>query len=207
MQWLHLFESLGSPGSDPLLPHLSLRVSDAGALREMCPRVAASLRRILAETSVPDPLAQVNGVLAAVYAEMEQQSGGRFARAVFALASDGLPTAADVQLMARWDGALRALRRDVGAAGLPAAKREVVVAVIGHYLDGVDPLESLVHGADRAPAGWLVTLIRWRRFASLGRALARVLTAGEREQLVALVRAGDRDAGVRASASGRARGD
>lgn len=89
-QWLSLFDALGSPQVEPLLPHLSLRAADAAVLGDTGPRAAASLRCILAETSGEECLDAVNGVLAAVYAEME----ARLARTVFALSSDGFPTPA-----------------------------------------------------------------------------------------------------------------
>jgi hypothetical protein len=200
-QWLRVFEALGSPGVAPLLPHLALRAADAPALAEICPRAASSLRRILAETSEPDPLAQVNGVLVAVYAEVVRSHGARLARGVFALAAEGFPDDADRGVMARWEQPLRALPVSFAASGLPSSKRDVVVAIAGHHLAAVEGLESpaMPDGDDAAPLRWLVTLIRWRRFASVRRSLARVLTAPEREQLLGFVRAAaERDApGVR----------
>jgi hypothetical protein len=196
-QWLQLLDALGSPDSAPLLPHLSLRAADAPALLDLCPRAAASLRRILAETSEPDPLDQVNGVLAALYGDIESRLGARLARSVFALASDGFADGAAVRSMARWEQPLRLLLHDYVASGLPESKRDVVTAMVGHHVAAVDALQGMVapRGAGATEAArrdWLLTLIRWRRFASLGRALARVLNTAEREQLAALTRATQR---------------
>jgi hypothetical protein len=182
-QWLRLLDALGSPDAAPLLPHLSLRAADAAALLDLCPRAATSLRRILAETSEPDPLAQVNGVLAALYAGMEARLGARLARSVFALASDGFPDAASMLQMARWEQPLRNLLDGYAASGLPESKRDVVIAMVGHHVAAMDALREAPVRLD-----WLLTLVRWRRFASLSRALARVLNTAERERLAALVR-------------------
>jgi hypothetical protein len=190
MQWLHLFDALGSPQAVPLIPHLSLRSGDTAALQQVCPPVAASLRRILAATrGGAERLARVNEVLAAAYADMERGACPRLARAVFALASDGFPAAADVRLMARWEQPMRTLLDDFAASGLPPRRRDVVVAMVGHHLAAVDMLNTAATAQSDAEAGWLVTLIRWRRFASLGRALAQVLSAAERQQLAAYTRA------------------
>jgi hypothetical protein len=193
-QWLHLLDALGSDVAAPLLPHMSLRAADAEALLDLCPRAAESLRRILAETGEPDPLAQVNGVLASLYADMESRLGARLARSVFALASDGFPDAASLRLLARWEQPLRLLLQDFAASGLPESKRDVVTAMVGHHVAEMDALPATVarRGGDADDAArftWLRTLVRWRRFASLGRALARVLNAAERERLAAFTRA------------------
>ena len=192
-QWLRLLEALGSPSAEALLPYLTLRVADAAPLHDACPRAAASLRRILAETGAPDPLAGVNGLLAALYMELESHSGARLARSLFALASDGFPGDAELQVMERWDAPLRALRRDYARSGLAESKRDVVVAMISHHLAEHDALQAaLAHrvarGADGERVDWLLSLVQWRRFASLGRALARVLSTAEREQLAAFTR-------------------
>ncbi|HXA30556.1 MAG TPA: hypothetical protein VN193_17635 [Candidatus Angelobacter sp.] len=187
MQWLHLFDALGSPHVVPLIHHLSLRSVDAAALQQLCPPVAESLRRILAATrDGGQRLARVNEVLAAAYLELERGACPRLARGVFALASDGLPDDDDVRLMARWERPMRRLLDDFDSSGLPARRRDVVVAMVGHHLAAVDALTT---AATQPGARWLVTLIRWRRFASLGRALAQVLSAAERQQLAAYTRA------------------
>jgi hypothetical protein len=200
MQWLHLFDALGSRRVEPLIPHLSLRAADAAALHQHCPPVAASLRRILAETRRgAERLAPVNELLAAAYVALESGACPRLARGVFALASDGFPDDDDVRRMARWEQRLRTLFDDFAASGLPVQRRDVVLAVVGHHLAAVDLLESAA--ATPGPGvRWLETLIRWRRFASLRRALAQVLSAGEREQLVAYARP---NAGARAVRAAR----
>jgi hypothetical protein len=192
-QWLQLVDALGSAHAAPLLPHLSLRATDAPALRDVCPRAAASLRRILAETQDSDPLADVNGVLAALYGELESRWGARPARSLFALASDGFPDEAALHLMARWEGPLQQILRDFRSSGLPESKRDVVTAMVAHHVAGLEVVHAAVpaRGAgaeDAARIDWLLSLVHWRRFASLGRALARVLTAGEREHLAAFTR-------------------
>jgi hypothetical protein len=138
-------------------------------------------------------LAGVNGVLAALYEELESHSGARLARSLFALASDGLPGDAEVQVMERWDAPLRALLRDYASSGLAESKRDVVVAMVGHHLAEHDAVQhALAHRSDGGEDGerlrWLLSLVQWRRFASLGRALARVLSTAEREQLAAFTR-------------------
>jgi hypothetical protein len=202
-QWLSLFDGLGSAHAAPLLPHLSLRAADAAALLDVCPRAAASLRRILAETSGEETLDQVNGVLAAAYAEMEVGFGARLARSVFALASDGFPDDGAVRLMERWERPLRRLLDDFAASGLPDARRDVVVAMVGHHLAELDALRGATHlRADAEHVAWLRTLVEWRRFASLGRALALVLSVTERERLAAFLRGDGGDgAGVAPQAS------
>jgi hypothetical protein len=186
-QWLHLFDALGSPQVVPLIAHLSLRAGDAAALQELCPPAAASLRRILAATrDGVVRLARVNEALAAAYVGIERGASPRLARAVFALASDGFPGGDDVRQMARWERPMRRLVDDFDASGLPPRRRDVVVAMVGHHLAAVDMLTT---PATQPGARWMVTLIRWRRFASLGRALAQVLSAAERQQLVAYTRA------------------
>ena len=192
-QWLHLLDALGSPNAAPLLAHLSLRAADANALQDLCPRAAASLRRILAETSEPDALDQVNGVLAAVYGDMESRLGARLARSVFALASDGFPDEASRCVMLRWDQPLRLLLLDFDLCGLPDSRRDVVTAMVGHHLAVLDTLRTAVARRrtdpdDAANLDWLLSLVQWRRFASLGRALARVLNGAERERLAAFTR-------------------
>jgi hypothetical protein len=193
-EWLCLFDALGSAHAAPLLPHLSLRAADAAALAELCPRAAASLRRVLAETAGAEALDHVNGVLAGLYGEIEARLGARVARSVFALASEGFPEEAEQRLLQRWDQPLRMLLRDYADSGLPESKRDVVTAMVGHHIAEMDALhDAVTHGGvdgeDAARAGWLLTLVQWRRFASLGRALARVLSTSEREQLGAFTRA------------------
>jgi hypothetical protein len=193
VQWLRLLEALASPESQPALPHLGLRTSSAAALRDVCTRASASLAAILAETRQGDVLDDVNGVLAAVYAELEQVQGARLARRVFALAGDGFPGPSEGEMIATWDGVMRAMHDGrLTVAGLPAAKRDVVVAVIGHYLAAQAPLDTLAAGAAGDPQpttatrlDWLVALARWRRFARACRALGKVLTPAERQRLVA----------------------
>jgi len=197
-QWLCLFDALGSAHAAPLLPHLSLRAADAPALLDLCPRVATSLRRILAETSGEEALDQVNGVLTAAYMEMELSLGARLSRCVFALGSDGFPDAEGVRMMHRWEGPLRHLLRDFAASGLPAARRDVVIAMVGHHIAELDALRGATRlSADAQRVAWLRTLVEWRRFASLGRALARVLSVAERQMLAGFLR-GDDGAGVEA---------
>ncbi len=176
-----------------LLPHLSLRATDAPVLLDVCPRAAASLRRILAETSGDRALDQANGVLAAVYTEMEDRLGARLARSVFALAGDGFPEEGDVRRMERWDRPLRALMVDFSATRLPESKRDVLTAMVGHHCAELDALRAAAAARrldrdDAERVGWLLRLIAWRRFASLGRALARVLSAQERQTLAAFIR-------------------
>ena len=197
MQWLRLLEALASPASETVLPHLGLPTSAAAPLRDVCVRAGASLGAILAETQQGEVLDDVNGVLAGVYAELEQVQGARLARRVFALADDGFPGPAEADMIATWDGVLRALRDGrLAVAGLPAAKRDVVVAIIGHYLAATGPLDTLAAGADRQPTtaqlAWLLALARWRRFARACRATGKVLTPAERQRLV--VAAGQLDA-------------
>lgn len=188
-QWMRLFDALGSPGAVPLLPHLSLRSADAPALHDLCPRAAASLRGILAETSGDDTLDQANGVLAAAYCDMEVRLGARLARSVFALASDGFPEAAELRIMERWDGPMRMLLRDFTCSGLPPSRRDVVIAMVGRHVTEMDSLRAATADTeDAAHVEWLRTLVEWRRFASLGRALARVLSAAERQRLAAFTR-------------------
>jgi hypothetical protein len=197
VQWLRLFDALSSPESAQVLPHLGLRSGDAAALREVCGRLAASLGDILAETREGDVIAQVNEALAVGYADLERGGGARLARATFALSADGFPGPAERGLVATWDQALRRLR-DLGVeeTGVPAAKRDIVVALLGHYFAAVEPLHTLAAepsaGDERTtePA-WLVALARWRRFASVCRALAKVLTPAERQRIVVL--AGESD--------------
>ena len=197
-QWLSFFDALGSAHAAPLLPHLSLRAGDAAALLDIGPRVAASLRRILAETSGQEALDQVNGVLTAAYMEMELSLGARLSRSVFALASDGFPDAAGMRTMDRWEQPLRRLVGDFAASGLPNDRRDVVVAMVGHHLAEIDALREATRlSADAERVAWLRTLVEWRRFASLGRALARVLSVGERQRLATFLRGDDADDGDR----------
>jgi hypothetical protein len=191
-RWLRLFESLAMPQSARLLPHLGLRISDAPALRDTAATVAHRLQTDLAKTgSRPGRavLDDVNETLEDAYAGIEHHQGARLARAVFALSADGLPGRAEAELMATWDVALRdAQQRNLRGATLAADKRDIVVSLIGHYLTAVGPLDSV---AAVRGVGWLAGLARWRRFASLCRALGRVLSDDELVRLVDARTAGD----------------
>ena len=188
-QWQRLFDSLAAPGAERVLPHLGLRTADALPLRETVAPVAQELSTILAKTKGPAAVRRANLALAGAYAELERH-GARLARGVFSLGGDDFPGAAAVAAMAEWDRALRALAGRNGARdGIPAAKRDIVVALIGHHLAAMEPLDTL---AAQPSAGngsshdvdWLVDLARWRRYAIVCRALARVLTPAERQHLV-----------------------
>lgn len=189
-QWCRLFGALASPHAERVLPHLGLRSGDAAALGAVASRVHRSLRSIMAGTHGPAQLRRVNAALAEGYAELERQHGARLARGVFALSGDGFPTADAPALMAGWDRALRQMAGDPRGAGVPEAKRDIVVALIGHHLAAVEPLDTLAaaesaNGAEpTTDLEWLVTLARWRRHATVFRALARVLTPAERQRLV-----------------------
>lgn len=190
-QWLRLFEALAT-ATPAVLAQLRLRSTDAAALHRAGSRAAASLRAILAETRHPAALDDVNGVLAAAYAELEQVRGARLARRVFALGDDGFPCSADLEVIAAWSAPLRALREgSLEVPGLSAAKRDVATAVLGHYFAAIAPLDTLAataagdsHSSTTAPIDWLVALMRWRRFARACRALGKVLTPAERQRLV-----------------------
>jgi hypothetical protein len=186
VQWHRLFDALSSPRAHDALAHLGLRSSDGPAIAAVAGRAAASLHRILAETEGAAALVQVNEVLAASYAELERH-GARLARAVFALASDGFPGPVERAQIAAWDTALRALRGSrLGAVMLSPAKREVLVALLGHYLAATEALASPAAGRRPSPElEWLLGLARWRRFASVRRALGKVLTPGERQRILA----------------------
>jgi len=195
-QWRSLFDALASPAADRALPHLGLRATDGPALRDVAARGRESLSSILAETrGQPELLARVNLALAEAYAELERQQGARLARCVFALSADGFPGAQASELMASWDASLRALA-DAHGGDLPAAKRDIVVAVIGHHLASVEPLDALAAApplngaASTAKLAWLLALARWRRHATVRRALARVLTPGEQKRLAVFARPG-----------------
>lgn len=187
MQWHRLFDALASPRAHDALAHLGLRSSDGPAIAAVAGRAAVSLHRILAETEGAAALMQVNAVLAASYAELEQRHGARLARAVFALSSDGFPGPGEREQIAAWDSALRALRGSrLGAVMLSPAKREVLVALLGHYFAATDALASPAQGRRPSPElEWLLALARWRRFASVRRALGKVLTPGERQRILA----------------------
>jgi len=192
-QWMRLFDALASPHAEPLLTHLALRAGDAAALGEVGPLAAESLRQILAETQDPAALDAVNGVLTAAYAALEAREGARLARSVFALASDGFPGDDDLRLMERWEESLRCLLDDFAASGLPESKRDVVVAMVGHHVAVMDALhlDATARAVDRVDAQrlhWLLALLRWRRFGSMSRALARVLNIAERDRLAAFTR-------------------
>jgi hypothetical protein len=183
-RWLRLFESLALPHSERLLPHLGLRVTDAPMLRDTAAAVAARLQTNLAQTGAPSRtvLDDVNETLEDAYTDMEQRHGARLARAVYALSADGLPGRAEAELMSTWDAALRAAHeRNLQGSALDADKRDVVVSLIGHYLTAVRPLDVM---AGVRGMSWLAGLARWRRFASLCRALGRVLTGDELVRLV-----------------------
>jgi hypothetical protein len=191
-RWLRLFESLAMPQSARLLPHLGLRITDAPALRDTAATVAHRLQTNLAQTSSRPSRAvldDVNETLEDAYTGMEHHHGARLARAVFALSADGLPGRAEGELVATWDAALRdAQQRNLAGTTLDADKRDVVVSLIGHYLAAVRPLDTATAGRGM---GWLAGLARWRRFASLCRALGRVLTDDELLRLVNARTAGD----------------
>jgi hypothetical protein len=183
-RWLRLFESLAVPQSARLLPHLGLRITDAPVLRDTAAAVAAHLQTDLAQTGAPGRTVvdDVNETLEDAYADMEQRHGARLARAVFALSADGLPGRAEAELMSSWEAALRdAQRNDLAGVALDAEKRDVVVSLIGVYLAAVQPLDAAA--AVRGMV-WLAGLARWRRFASLCRALGRVLSDDELVRLV-----------------------
>jgi len=139
--WLRLFEALATASLDGMLPHLGLRPADAPALQEVSRRASDRLRAILARTRGAALLARANDALAAVYADFEQRSSARLARGVFALAGDGFPGPDALALMAGWDRSLREVA--AGGGDLPAAKRDVAVAVIGHHLAAMEPLDTL----------------------------------------------------------------
>lgn len=192
MQWLRLFEALATPSAEAALPSLGLAFGDAAALRQAGGRAAASLAAILAESQPGEVLDAVNAVLSRTYAEVEHASGARRARRLFALADDGFPGPAEEDLVATWDHALRAVHQGrLRIAGLPAAKRDVVVAVLGHYFAAVGPLDTLAAAdpgdtdADTRHLERLVALARWRRFSRACRALGKVLTPLERQRMVA----------------------
>lgn len=190
-RWLRLFESLAVPQSARLLPQLGLRITDAPALRDTAAAVAHRLQTDLAQTGSRPSRAVLDGVnetLEDAYTDMEQRHGARLARAVFALSADGLPGRAEAELVATWDAALRdAQLHNLGGSTLDADKRDIVVSLIGHYLGAVHPLDA----AAVRSMGWLTGLARWRRFASLCRALGRVLSDDELMQLVNARTAGD----------------
>lgn len=176
-----------------MLPHLGLRNSDGPAVRESALRVRASLNSIMARTRGPVQVERVNAALAAAYADLERRHGARLARSVFALGGDGFPGADAPALFASWDAELRRLADDAGAgSGLSPAKRDVVVALVGHHLAGMQPLDSIAAtrmAGERESAGaleWLIALARWRRYATAWRALGRVLTPAERRRLAVL---------------------
>lgn len=190
-QWRRLFDALASPQAEPVLPHLGLRSGDALALRDTAGRVRDSLDAILAETRGADLLERANDALAGAYADLEHQHCARLARSVFALSSDGFPGPDATGLMITWERSLRAVAGgDELHTGIPAAKRDIVVALIGHHLAAIEPLDTLA--AEHATGSpktstdldWLVALARWRRYAIVRRALARVLTPSERLRLV-----------------------
>jgi hypothetical protein len=190
-QWRRLFDALASPEAMHVLPHLGLRSGDAPRLRDVATEVRTSLDTILAGTHGADLLDRANDVLAGAYADLEHQHCARLARGVFALSSDGFPGPDEAAVMAAWDRSLRALARGDGLhAAVPAAKRDIVVALIGHHLAAIEPLDTLA--AEHAAGGrtttadldWLVDLARWRRYAIVRRALAKVLTPSERQRLV-----------------------
>lgn len=185
VQWHRLLEALGAPHSDAVLPHLGLRSADAETLRAVCTGAAASLTTIMSETSEPAMLGAANAALQRAYAELEQAGGARLARAVFALGDDGFPGSGERELMLCWDAALRSLREGgLEEAALPAAQRDIVVALLGHHFATVEPLDTLAAQVSReGRLGWLVELARWRRFASVCRALAKVLTPLERQRV------------------------
>ena len=192
-QWRSLFEALASTDSGRMLPHFGLRAGDGDALRDTAARVCRSLSSVLAETRGPELLARTNATLALAYAELEQQNGARVARAVFAAGADGFPGTGAAAQMATWDASLQALIADPQAADLPAAKREIVVAVIGHHLAALEPLDAVVATLARANGSrghlcWLANLARWRRHATTRRALAKVLTPAEQRRLAVFPR-------------------
>jgi hypothetical protein len=190
-QWLRLFDSLASPRAHTMLPHLGLRLSDAAPLCEVGTRAAASLRSVLAQTETPAMLDDVNGVLAAAYAETMQRFGARLARGVFALTAEGFPDAEQAAALARWDEALRGLRDGRDDRVLPPGKRVITVALVGHYFALVEPIDRT---AAATGMDWLGALARRRRFASLCRAVGRVLSPGEWQRFAAL--AGDADGAI-----------
>ena len=189
-QWRRLFDALASAQVERVLPHLGLRSGDGLALRDTARRVRDSLDTILAGTRGADLLERANDALAGAYADLEHQHCARLARGVFALSSDGFPGPDASALMATWERSLRAMAGDERHTGVPAAKRDIVVALIGHHLAAIEPLDTLA--AEHAAGGpkttadldWLVALARWRRYAIVRRALARVLTPSERLRLV-----------------------
>jgi len=187
-QWLRLFDALASASVDGVLPHLGLRPADAPALHDISRQASDRLQAILARTHGAPLLARVNRSLAASYADFERQHSARLARSVFALAGDGFPGPDAPALTAAWDRALRGAA--AGGGELPAAKRDVVVALIGHHLAAMEPLDTLATATPNGSAGpasdleWLLALARWRRYAIVVRALARVLSPGERQRLL-----------------------
>ena len=188
--WRCLFDALASPSAECLLPHLGLRAGDGPAVRESAARVCTSLNSIMARTRGPVLVERVNTALAAAYADMERRHGARLARSVFALGGDGFPGPDAPALFALWDAGLRRIAATGESdTGLSPAKRDVVVGVVGHHLAGMQPLDSIAAATmtnGREAAGallWLVTLARWRRYATARRALARVLTPAERQRL------------------------
>ena len=188
--WRCLFGALASPQAECVLPHLGLRTGDEPAVREAAAQVYASLSSIMARTRGSVLVERVNIALAAAYADLKRCHGARLARSVFALGGDGFPGRDAAAQFASWDAALRRLAGDdEAAAGMSAAKRDVVVALVGHHLAGMQPLDGIAAAGTangrQAPGAvaWLVTLARWRRYAKVRRALARVLTPAERQRL------------------------
>jgi hypothetical protein len=185
VQWRRLFDALASPQAQLVLPHLGLRSGDALALRDTAGRVRDSLDAILAETRRAGLLARANDALAAAYADLEHQHCARLARGVFALSSDGFPGPDAAGLMVAWEHSLRAMAEGHEQhTGIPAAKRDIVVALIGHHLAAIEPLDTVAAEHAAADLDWLVALARWRRYASVSRALAKMLTPSERLRLV-----------------------
>jgi hypothetical protein len=195
-QWLRLFDALASDGTDGVLPFLGLRIADAAPLRAAARDAAVELQAILAETrdaaSDDVVVALVNDALSNAYAGVERRCGARVARGVFLLCGDGFPPAGAAELMAQWDASLRAIARD--GRSIASTKREVVLALLGHHLAAVAPLDTLAAGHDTADGiSWLASLARWHRHAVVRRALGRVLTPAEQHALLAARPAARRD--------------
>jgi hypothetical protein len=182
-QWLRLFDSLASPRAQTMLPHLGLRLSDAAALCDVGAHVATSLRSVLAQTRAVVAIDDVNVVLADAYGETMQRFGARLARGVFALSADGFPEPDEGAMLARWEDSLRALGDGRDDRVLPPGKRVIAVALVGHYFALVEPIDRT---AAATGMDWLAALARRRRFASLCRAVGRVLSPSEWQRFAAI---------------------